>query len=73
MHASTFPCSDLYVIIWCYLFLFEVREKEEDDTFVGDGGMDWRRLRRPEAEGVVMLACSGNHVSCFCGLVMNAF
>ena len=50
-----------------------MREKEEDDTFVGDGGMDWRRLRRPEAEGVVMLACSGNHVSCFCGLVMNAF
>ena len=54
LNALGFPVlcvisSDLYL---CYLFLFEVREKEENDTFVGDGGMHWRRLRRPEVEGV---------------------
>ena len=33
-----------------------MRGKEENDTFVGDGGMEWRRLRRPARERDVELA-----------------
>ena len=65
-------CSDFFM---CCCSCEVWKEGEEISTFVlvseRKRGGDWRRFRRPEAEGVVMLAYSGNHVSCFYGFMMN--